>query len=326
VVARLQMIIQDVVPVVDLQTVASTMIAVEDLKETIMSKINLTERKRSDQGASMMVAMFVEERGVRIRRGIHLTKATNRRMIPSQPKMQIAIKTTRRMTLLIEKMKKTKTSVGRVEARTGVKEKGRERDPEILTKTRTERKVIDAANAKMMTDAIDKKRRGKIRSLREAMRTKIEEIGSARKNRTEMVAGNVKNVADMTKILVIVSHLEVTTVPKSVQTETKEGAMAEVVIGIGLLRLPGGIMISMETLSWQIETEVVTEAETNVMNREIVDMGLALKTGDRRWEETAAQEMGLIGGLPWEEMVDQTIVPMIEGDNRSCTSATLMLI
>jgi hypothetical protein len=46
VVDRLQMIILDVVSVVDLQTVASTMIAVEDLTETIMSKISLTERKR----------------------------------------------------------------------------------------------------------------------------------------------------------------------------------------------------------------------------------------------------------------------------------------
>jgi hypothetical protein len=64
----------------------------------------------------MMVAMIVEEKGVRIRRGVLLTKATDRRMIPSQPKMQIEIKTTRRMTLLIEKMKKTKTNVGGVEA------------------------------------------------------------------------------------------------------------------------------------------------------------------------------------------------------------------
>jgi hypothetical protein len=74
---------------------------------------------------------------------------------------------------------------------------------------------------------------------------------------------------------------------------------------------------------------VVTEAETNATNHEMVDMDLALKTGDLRWEEMAAQEMGpQIGDLQWEEMAAQTIDKgtMIEGDNQSSTSATLILI
>jgi len=171
-------------------------------------------------------------------------------MSSGQPEMQIETKTTRRITPLIERMKKIKTSVGEVEARIGVKEEGRERDPEIRAETRIERKVTDAATVKMMTDAIVRKRRGKIRSLNEVKMIKIEENGSARKNQTETVAENARNVADKTKILVIVSHLAVTIVQKNARRETKEGAaMAEVVIGTGLLRHLEENMISMGILS-----------------------------------------------------------------------------
>jgi hypothetical protein len=97
----------------------------------------------------------------------------------------------------------------------------------------------------------------------------------------------------------------------------KEGAMAEVLIGIGLLRHLGDSTISMEILWWQIEIEGVNEVEINMMNRVMGGMAPAPKTGNLQWEETAAQGMGLIGDLRWEEMVTQTIDvgTMIEGDN-----------
>jgi len=72
-VAALRMIIKDealqmvtLIAVVDLQTVAFTMIVLEDLTETIMIKISLAGRKSSGQDASMMTAKIVGERGARI--------------------------------------------------------------------------------------------------------------------------------------------------------------------------------------------------------------------------------------------------------------------
>ena len=332
------MITQDVdlqmvtlIAVVDLQMVALTMIIVgEVLPETSIIKISLTERESLDQEGSTMTVMIVEEKGAKTKRKFLPTKEANKRRakipgqrempiemkttrrITCQLEMRIEIKTTRRITPLIERMKKIKMNVGGVEARIGVKEEGREREAEIRAETRIERKDADAATAKMMTDAIDRKKIGKIKSLKEVKMIKIEEP----KNLTETVAAeNAKNVAGMRKILVIVNHLAVTIVLRNARRETKERAMAEVLIGTGSLRHPEDSMIRMGILRWPIETEVVNEVETN---REMVDMDLVLKTGDLRMQETADQEMGLIGDLRMEEMAAQTIGKgtMIEGDNR----------
>mmetsp|Transcript_1284 Transcript_1284/g.1878 ORF Transcript_1284/g.1878 Transcript_1284/m.1878 type:complete len:203 (-) Transcript_1284:936-1544(-) len=182
----------------------------------------------------------------------------------------------------------------------------------------------------MMTGAIDRKRRGMTKSLKEAKMIKVEGNGSAPKIQIEtVVAENAKNVVGTTKILAVVTRLAVTIARKIARREMKGGAMAEVLIGIGLLRHLGDSTISMEILWWQIEIEGVNEVETNTMNR-VMGMGgmaPAHKTGDLRWEETAAQEMGLIGDLRWEEMVTQTIDvgTMIEEDNQSSASATLLI-
>mmetsp|Transcript_14443 Transcript_14443/g.24210 ORF Transcript_14443/g.24210 Transcript_14443/m.24210 type:complete len:260 (+) Transcript_14443:643-1422(+) len=183
----------------------------------------------------------------------------------------------------------------------------------------------------MMTGAIDRKRRGMIKSLKEAKMIKVEGNGSAPKIQIEtVVAKNARNVVGTTKILAVVTRLAVTIARKIARREMKEGAMAEVLIGIGLLRHLGDSTISMEILWWQIEIEGVNEVEINMMNR-VMGMGgmaPAPKTGDLRWEETAAQGMGPIGDLRWEEMVTQTIDvgTMIEEDNQSSASATLLII
>lgn len=149
---------------------------------------------------------------------------------------------------------------------------------------------------------------------------KVEGNGSAPKIQIEtVVAENAKNVVGTTKILAVVTRLAVTIARKIARREMKEGAMAKVLIGIDLLRHLGDSTISMEILWWQIEIGGVNEVEINMMNR-VMGMGgmaPAPKTGDLRWEETAAQGMGPIGDLRWEEMVTQTIDvgTMIEGDN-----------
>ena len=145
--------------------------------------------------------------------------------------------------------------------------------------------------------------------------TKVEESGSARKIQTEMVVESARNVAGMTRIPVVVSRLAMTIVQENDRRETKEGAMAEVVIGIGLHRHQEGNMISMEILWRQIEIEQVKEIEINAMNRVMGDMDLALRIGDL---ETDAQGMGRIGDPLWEEMVIQMIDAgtTTEGDNQ----------
>ena len=214
--------------------------------------------------------------------------------------------------LMIIKMKETVNARG-VEARVGVKERGRRKDPEIRAGTRIERKAIDAATV-MMTGVIAKKRIEMIRSLIEAKMTKVEESGSARKIQTEIVVENATNVAGMTRILVVVTRLAMKIVRGKDRIEMTEEAMAEVVIGIGLHRHQEGSTISMEIRLRQIEIEVVKEIEINAM---MGDTDLALKTGDLRWVETGVLGMGLIGDHPWEEMVIQMIDAgtRIEEDN-----------
>lgn len=312
------MIIQDVAPqivtltaVVVLLMIVFTMIVGEDLPTgTIMINSSLARMKNLDQEGNMMTIMIVEKKGAKTGRGILWTKAENRRraMSPGQPETTIEIQTVLRVT----RMKET-VNAGGVEARIGVKERGREKEAEIQAGTRIKRKNTDAATATMMTGAIGKKM---IRILKEAQMTKVEESGSARKIQTEMAAESARNGAGMTRIRVVVTLLALMIVRKNDRRETKEEAMAEVVIGIGLHRHQEGSTTSMEILWWQIEIEQVKEIEINAMNRVMGDMDLALRTGDL---ETDTQGMDLIGDPLWEEMVIQMIDAgtMIEEDNTS---------
>ena len=291
------MIIQDVVPqiitliaAVDLLMIVFTMIVDEDLPtEIVMINISLVRMKSFDQEGIMMMIMIVEKKEREIEQGILQTKAENRRKT-MRPEIQTA--------LMIIKMKEI-ANAGGVEARVGVRERSRRKDPEIRAGTRIERKATDAATV-TMTGVIAKKRIEMIRSLIGGKMTKVEESGSARKIQTEIVVENATNVAGMTRILVAVTRLAMKIVREKDRIEMTEGAMAEVVIGIGLHRHQEGSTISMEILLRQIEIEVVKEVEINAM---MGDTDLALKTGGLRWVETAVQGMGLIGDHPWEEMV-----------------------
>ena len=209
--------------------------------------------------------------------------------------------------LMIIKMKETVNARG-VEARVGVKERGRRKDPEIRAGTRIERKAIDAVTV-TMTGVIAKKRIEMIRSLIGGKMTKVEESGSARKIPTEIVVENATNVACMTRNLVVVTRLAMKIVRGKDRIEMTEEAKAEVVIGIGLHRHQVGSTISMEIRLRQIEIEAVKEIEINAM---MGDTDLALKTGDLRWVETGVLGMGLIGDHPWEEMV----IKMIDAGTR----------
>ena len=319
------MIIQDVAPqivtltaVVVLLMIVFTMIVGEDLPTgTIVINISLARMKNLDQEGNMMTIMIVEKKGAKTGRGILWTKAESRRraMSPGQPETTIEIQTVLRVT----RMKET-VNAGGVEARIGVKERGREKEAEIQAGTRIKRKNTDAATAMMMTGAIGKKT---IRSLKEAEMTKVEESGSARKIQTEMAAESARNGAGMTRIRVVVTLLALMIVRKNDRREMKEEAMAEVVIGIGLHRHQEGSTTSMEILWWQIEIEQVKEIEINAMNRVMGDLDLALRTGDL---ETETQGMDLIGDPLWEETVIQMIDAgtMIEEDNTSSEEHTLI--
>ena len=305
------MIIQDVVPQIitsiavgDLLMIVFMMIVDEDLPtETIMINVSLVRMKSFDHEGIMMMMMIVEKKEREIEQGILQTKAENRRKT-----MSLEIQTA----LMIIKMKEI-ANAGGVEARVGVKERGRRKDPEIRAGTRIERKATDAATV-TMTGVIAKKRIEMIRSLIGGKMTKVEESGSARKIQTEIVVENATNVAGMTRILVVVTRLAMKIVREKDRIEMTEEAMAEVVIGIGLHRHQEGSTISMEILLRQIEIEVVKEIEINAM---MGDTDLALKIGDLRWVETAVLGMGLIGDHPWEEMVIQMIDAgtRIEEDN-----------
>ena len=173
--------------------------------------------------------------------------------------------TTQRMATA-EKM--TMTREGEAEVRIGVKGEGHE----IRAETKTEREGIDAATARMTTDAIARKKSGKRGNQKEVTMTKTEEKGSARKNQTEAVApGKDINVAGKTKTL----DVAVTIVLGIVRKGMTEGAMAEVIeTDLRLLRHPAD-MINMGILS---QTEA-KEDETIVMNRvmAVTDPPLALK-------------------------------------------------
>ena len=276
---------QTVLAVADFLMVATMIVIVDDDSpiETITIEVSLARMtKNFDQEGNMMTGAIVEEEEAKIEKGILLTRAENRRrtMNPSQLEMTIERKTAQR----VPKMKwtKTKMNAGGVEARIGANEGGREKDLEIRVETRIKRKGTGAATAKMMTGAIVKKRIEMIRSLKETKMIRVVENESVRKIQTETVVENVKNVADMTRILVVVTRPVVTIVQKNARREVKEGAMAGEVIGIDLLRHQEGNTISMEILWLQIKIVGVKEVEINAMIRAMVDMDLALKTGDLR--------------------------------------------